>query len=87
VLEITLTQVQDLALGLVELHEVGMGLPLKPAYVPLDSIPSLQCVNCTTQLDVICKLAEGALDPLSMLPAKIFSITSPEECHLSPVST
>jgi len=31
----------DLALGLVELHEVGMGPFLKPLLVPLDSIPSL----------------------------------------------
>ena len=29
----------------------------------LDGIPSLRCVNRTTQLGVICKLAEGALDP------------------------
>jgi len=32
---------KDLALGLVELHEVGMGQPLKPVQVPLDIIPSL----------------------------------------------
>ena len=54
---------QDLALSLVELHEVGTGPPLKPVQVPLDSIPSLRCVNCTTQLVVNCKLAEGALNP------------------------
>ncbi|PKU44166.1 hypothetical protein llap_5535 [Limosa lapponica baueri] len=62
VLEIALIQVQDLAFGLVELHEVCMGPPLKPATVPLDGFPSLQCVNCATQLGVICKLFEGALN-------------------------
>lgn len=37
------TQVQDLTLVLVELPDVVTGPPLKPAYVPLDSIlPSLQ---------------------------------------------
>ena len=36
-----LTQMQDLALDLSELHEVGMGSPLKLVQVPLDSIPSL----------------------------------------------
>ena len=41
VLEIALTQVQDLMLGLVELHEVGMGSPLKSVQAPLDGIPSL----------------------------------------------
>ncbi|XP_075302578.1 transmembrane emp24 domain-containing protein 7 isoform X1 [Opisthocomus hoazin] len=30
--------------------------------VPLDGIPSFWCINRTTQLGVICKLAEGALD-------------------------
>ncbi|KAK4816353.1 hypothetical protein QYF61_015667 [Mycteria americana] len=30
--------------------------------VPLDDIPSFWRVSCTTQLGVICKLAEGALD-------------------------
>ncbi|KAK4821554.1 hypothetical protein QYF61_022214 [Mycteria americana] len=30
--------------------------------IPLDGIPSFWPVNCTTQLGVICKLAEGALD-------------------------
>ena len=33
--------VGDLALGLVEPHEVGMGSILKPVQVPLDGTPSL----------------------------------------------
>ncbi|KAK4828488.1 hypothetical protein QYF61_026759 [Mycteria americana] len=63
VLGIVLTHVQDLALGLVELHKVRRGPPLKPVKVPLDGIPSLQRVDHTTQLGVIGKLAEGALNP------------------------
>ena len=55
------THVQDLALSLVELHEVLVDPPLKPVKVPLDGIPSLHRVNCTTQLGVIGKLAEDAL--------------------------
>ena len=51
------------ALRLVELHAVHEGPPLKPVKVPLNGIPSLQCVNHTTQLGVIGKLAEGALSP------------------------
>ena len=54
---------RDLALSLAELHGVGMGPPLKLVHIPLDSIPSLWCVNCSTQLNIICKLAEGALNP------------------------
>ena len=40
-LEIAPTQEQDLALGLVELHDVGRGPPFKPVQVPLDTVPSL----------------------------------------------
>ncbi|CAM9935932.1 unnamed protein product, partial [Bubo scandiacus] len=42
VLGIALTHVQDLAVGLLELHEVCTGPPLKPVQVPLDgtSLPS-----------------------------------------------
>jgi len=63
-LELALTQVQDFALGIVELHEVHMGQLLHPVQVPLDGMPSLQCVSRTTLLGVICKLAEGALSPI-----------------------
>ncbi|KAK4824889.1 hypothetical protein QYF61_021129 [Mycteria americana] len=63
ILVIALTQVQDLALGLVELHEVHRGPLLKLVKVPLDGIPSLKGISCTTRLGVICKLAEGALNP------------------------
>ncbi|KAK4829379.1 hypothetical protein QYF61_003719, partial [Mycteria americana] len=61
VLGIAPTHVQDLALGLAELHEVHTGPPLKPVKVPLDGIPPLQHVNRTTQLGVVGKRAEGAL--------------------------
>ena len=60
VLGIAPTQLQDLALGLVELHEVGMDPLLKPVLVTLDSIPFLYHVNsawCHLQT------AEGALNP------------------------
>ncbi|KAK4805639.1 hypothetical protein QYF61_022397 [Mycteria americana] len=63
ILEVVLTQVQDLALGLVEPHEVHMGPILKLVQVPLDGIPSLRRVNHTSQHSVVCKLAEGALNP------------------------
>ncbi|KAK4829553.1 hypothetical protein QYF61_005222 [Mycteria americana] len=59
---IALTQVQDPAVGLVEPHEVHMNPFLKLVQVPLGGIPSFWHVNCTTQLGVICKLAEGALN-------------------------
>jgi len=36
---------------------------VKTVKVPLDGIPSLQCVNYTTQLGVVGRLAGIALDP------------------------
>jgi len=56
------TQMQDLALHLVEPHEIHTGPFLDLVQVPLDGIPYFWCVNCTTQPGVVCKLAESALD-------------------------
>jgi len=56
--------VQDLALGVVEPHKVHTGTLLKFVQVTLDGISSLQSVDCNTQLGVICKCTEGALDPI-----------------------
>jgi len=55
------THVQDLALGFVESHDVQTGPPLQIVQVPLEGILSFWHVSCTTQLGVICKLAEGAI--------------------------
>ena len=59
VLGIAPTHVQVLALGYVG----RTGPPFKPVKVPLDGIPSFQCVDRTTQLGVVGRLAEGALHP------------------------
>ncbi|RMC13383.1 hypothetical protein DUI87_10918 [Hirundo rustica rustica] len=58
-----LTQVQHLALGLVEPCEIPTGPVLELVQVPVDAILSFRCVSHTIQLDVICKCAEGAPDP------------------------
>jgi len=68
--------VQDLALGLVEPHEVHVGPLLQLVQVPLDGILSFWCVIYTTQLGVICKLAEGALY-LAKSRMKMLNSTSP----------
>ncbi|TRZ24854.1 hypothetical protein HGM15179_002272 [Zosterops borbonicus] len=51
--------VQDLALGLVELHEVCMCPLFKPVQFPLDATTALLSVTHTTWLGVI-----SALDPI-----------------------
>ncbi|KAK4829966.1 hypothetical protein QYF61_008097 [Mycteria americana] len=61
---VAVAQVQDLALGLVEPHTIDLGPSIQPVQVPLQSLPTLKQINTPTQLGVICKLTEGALDPL-----------------------
>ncbi|PKU44393.1 hypothetical protein llap_5336 [Limosa lapponica baueri] len=70
VFRIAATQVQDLVLSLVELHEVSMGPSLKPVKFPLGGIPSFQHVDRSTQLGVVRKLAEGAHNPTAHVANK-----------------
>ncbi|KAK4830776.1 hypothetical protein QYF61_013609 [Mycteria americana] len=55
---VVVTQVQDLALSLAEPHTTGLDLLIQP------SLPTLKQINAPAQLGVICKLTEGALNPL-----------------------
>ena len=41
----------------------NLGPPLEPVWVFLVGILSFRCANCTTQIGVICKLAQDVLDP------------------------
>ncbi|KAK4810700.1 hypothetical protein QYF61_007674 [Mycteria americana] len=61
---VVVTQVQDLALSLVEPHTIDLGPLIQPVQVPLQSLPTLKQINTPTQLGVVCNLTEGALDPL-----------------------
>ena len=47
-----------------------MGSFLQPVQVSLDGFPSFQCIDCTAQLGIICKLAEGALDSIDYVSDK-----------------
>ena len=77
VLGIALAQVQDLAYGLIELHEVHTGPVLKLVCVPLDSIPSLHHVNHITHLVSLVNLLTVHCIPLSMSPTKMLNSTCP----------
>ncbi|RMC14370.1 hypothetical protein DUI87_09465 [Hirundo rustica rustica] len=80
--------VECLGLGLVELHEIDTGPPLKPVQGPLDGIPSLQCASGTTHASLVslADLLREHLIPLSVSLTKalnnISSSTDPEK-HLS----
>ncbi|KAK4816774.1 hypothetical protein QYF61_022772 [Mycteria americana] len=67
---VAVAQVQDLALGRVKPHTIGLGPSIQPVQVPLQSLPTLQQINTPTQLGVICKLTEGALDPFIQITDK-----------------
>jgi len=58
------TQVQDPALSLIEPHTVGLSLSIQPVQIALWSLPTHKQINTPSQLGVICKLTEGALNPL-----------------------
>jgi len=67
-----------------------MILPFKFVHVPLDGIPSFCHISCTTQLGVISRLAEGALDPTVHVTDKTAEegpSTDPGGHYLSPTST
>ncbi|GAB0187966.1 hypothetical protein GRJ2_001261900 [Grus japonensis] len=61
---VVVTPVQDPALSLVEPHTIGLGPLIQPVQIPLSSLSTLKQINTPTQLGVICKLTEGALDLL-----------------------
>jgi len=79
VLGIALTRVKELALGLVELREVHMGPPLKPAKVLLDGMPSLPSSVSATPHSLVSlgNLLKVHSIPLSILPTKMLNSTSP----------
>ncbi|KAK4826008.1 hypothetical protein QYF61_003781 [Mycteria americana] len=60
---VAVAQVQDLALGLVKPHTIHPSPSIQPVQVPLQSLPTLKQINTPTQLGVVCKLTESALDP------------------------
>ena len=75
-----MTQVQHLAFSFVEHHENGHGPLIQPNQIPLQfSYPHE--INMPTQLSVVCKLTEGALNPLIHITdkdiKKILSKTAP----------
>ncbi|KAK4807441.1 hypothetical protein QYF61_001992 [Mycteria americana] len=60
-----------------------MGPLLQLVQVPLDGILSLRHVNHTTQLGIICKLAEDALDPTVYVVDEDIKHSNRDEINLS----
>ena len=81
-MEVASTQVQDLAFGLVELHEVDMDPPFKPVQVHLDGISSMSAAPpgsvSTANLLKVHSIS------LSMSPTRMLnSIVLPIPCPVS----
>ena len=55
---------QDLALGFVEPHTIGLTPSIQPVQVSLQTLATLKQIDIPTQRGVICKLTEGSLNPL-----------------------
>ncbi|KAK4821552.1 hypothetical protein QYF61_022017 [Mycteria americana] len=72
-------QVQDLALSLVEPHTIDLSPSIQPVQVPLQSLPTLKQINTPAQLGVICKLTEGAVDPLVQIIDKDIKQNWPQQ--------
>jgi len=62
-----LNKVQNLALGLLELHPIGLSPAIQPVQILLHSLPTL---NTSSHLGVICRLTECALNPLLQIISK-----------------
>ncbi|KAK4817086.1 hypothetical protein QYF61_027917 [Mycteria americana] len=61
---VVVTQVQDPTLGLVESYTTDLSPSIQPVQIPLQSLPTFKQINTPAQFGVICKLTEGALEPL-----------------------
>ncbi|KAK4826394.1 hypothetical protein QYF61_008065 [Mycteria americana] len=75
---VVVTQVQDLALGLVEPHTIHPSPSIQPVQVPLQSLPTLKQINTPTQIGVVCKLTEGALGPFVQIIDKDIKQNGPQ---------
>jgi len=48
----------------MKLIQLGLGPSSQPVQITLQTLPNLKQINTPTQLGVICKVSEGALNPL-----------------------
>ena len=63
--EVVVAKVQDPVLSLVEFHDGGLSLAIQPVQIPLQDLSIPRQIDTSSQLDVICKPTEGALNPFN----------------------
>lgn len=64
-------------------HTVDLGPSIWPVQFPLQNLPTLQQTNVATQLGVICKITEGAFNPLIQIIDKNIKQNWPQYSALS----
>lgn len=64
-LGIVTAQMPDIAFGIVELHENLMRWSHFSGLSKSISMSALKSINCTAELGVICKFAEGTVSPIT----------------------
>ena len=65
-----MTTVQDLAFCLVEPHPIGLSPVIQSVQITPQSLLTPRQINTSSQLGVICKLTEDALNPLVQVISK-----------------
>lgn len=65
-----MTQVQDLAIGLAELHGIHTNPSLTSISLLLDAIPFLQSVTCTVVIGIIHEIGESEFCPIVSISNK-----------------
>ena len=73
-----MAKVQDLALGLAELHPTGLSQKIQPVQIP----PTSRQIDTSFQLGVVCRLTEVELNSLVKILNRTDTNTDPEEHHL-----
>jgi len=61
---VVVAKVQDLALGLAELHPIGLNPVIQPVQIPLQDLAIPRQIGAFSQLGVICKPTEDAFSAL-----------------------
>ena len=67
---VAVAKMQDPALGLVELHPVGLSPVIQPVQIPLQGLTTARQINTSSQFGVTCKLTEGALNSIIQIISK-----------------
>ena len=69
---------------------IDLSLSIQPVQIPLLGLPTLRQINTSTQLDVICELSKGALNPLIQVinkDTKQYPVLTPDVHHLCLVAS